>query len=150
MNENLPELRDIHIPDGVSSFPPAYGWYVILVAAIAVFVLFRLYQNWRLRSRRLYALRLLSTLDTNDMVGSAVKISELLRRICVFRYPEAVSLSGKAWIDFLQAHGQTKLPAASSELLLNAPYMKPGNSRYDRGHLQGLITFARAWIGENL
>lgn len=27
--DNLPELRDIHVPDGVSAFPPAYGWWVV-------------------------------------------------------------------------------------------------------------------------
>ena len=30
MEQNLPELRDIHLPEGVSAFPPAYGWWVIL------------------------------------------------------------------------------------------------------------------------
>lgn len=150
MNENLPELRDIHIPDGVSAFPPAYGWYVILLAAVVVFLLVHLYKIWRLHSRRLYALRLLSSLNTGDKVGSVVKISELLRRICVFRYPEAVALTGRAWIDFLQSHGKTKLSAAGGELLLNAPYMKSGSCRCDTETLQGLTTFARDWIGENL
>ena len=34
MNDNLPELRDIHLPEGISAFPPAYGWYVITIAII--------------------------------------------------------------------------------------------------------------------
>ena len=32
--DNLPNLRDIHIPDGVSAFPPAYGWWVMLLALL--------------------------------------------------------------------------------------------------------------------
>ena len=36
LDNNLPELRDIHLPDGVSAFPPAYGWWVILATIIAL------------------------------------------------------------------------------------------------------------------
>ena len=31
---NLPEIRDIQIPDGVSFFPVAYGWWVVLAAGV--------------------------------------------------------------------------------------------------------------------
>ena len=35
--DNLPELRDIHLPsDGVSIFPLAYGWWGLLLLAIAM------------------------------------------------------------------------------------------------------------------
>ena len=36
MPDNLPELRDIHLPDGVSAFPPAYGWWVVLLAILSI------------------------------------------------------------------------------------------------------------------
>lgn len=43
MMDNLPELRDIHIPDGVSAFPPAYGWWVVLAGVVALFLLAELF-----------------------------------------------------------------------------------------------------------
>ena len=46
MNDNLPELRDIHLPEGVSFFPPAYGWYVIVITVILCVVMVKLYKMW--------------------------------------------------------------------------------------------------------
>ena len=34
MQDNLPELRDIHLPESIPAFPPAYGWWVILAGII--------------------------------------------------------------------------------------------------------------------
>ena len=36
---NLPEIRDIQIPDGVSFFPVAYGWWVVLAAGVFAFMI---------------------------------------------------------------------------------------------------------------
>ena len=40
--KNLPEIHDIYIPDGVSMFPLAYGWWVILGSIIAAFFLIKI------------------------------------------------------------------------------------------------------------
>ena len=58
MEENLPELRDIHLPDGVSIWPPAYGWFVILLSIAAVFLLYELYRLWRRKSKKLYVFKI--------------------------------------------------------------------------------------------
>ena len=58
--DNLPELRDIHLPDGVSAFPPAYGWWLILAAIILAVVLFEVFKILRQKSKKRYALLLLS------------------------------------------------------------------------------------------
>ena len=57
--DNLPELRDIHVPDGVSAFPPAYGWWVVLAGVVALFLLAELFLILRRASKKLYARRLL-------------------------------------------------------------------------------------------
>lgn len=150
MNDNLPELRDIHLPDGVSPWPPAYGWFVLLLGIAAAFLLVRLYRLWRQKSRKVYALHLLSELNDNQPVAAAVSISELLRRICVYRYPEAVSLSGENWLSFLRTRCHEKLSDKAAELLLNAPYVNPAKEQYQTEDLQQLKAFARRWVGENL
>lgn len=150
MNDNLSELRDIHIPEGVSVFPPAYGWYVIFCILILCFLAVRLYFIWRQKSRKRYALSLISELNIATVVPSAIKISELLRRICVYRYPEAVSLKGIAWLNFLCSHTKYKLSEQSAELLLNAPYVDASKHNFNQNCLNDLIKFAKSWIGDNL
>ena len=39
---NLPEIRDIQIPDGVSFFPVAYGWWVVLAAGVFAFMIIKI------------------------------------------------------------------------------------------------------------
>ena len=150
MDDNLPELRDIHLPEGVSIWPPAYGWYVIIISIIALYFFCKLYFFLRLKSKKIYALKVLAELDQNNVTQSASEISELLRRICVYRYPEAVAFDGKKWLNFLQQHNKKQLPEQGAELLLNAPYANPQKNKYSSIHLQELIAFAQAWIGENL
>ena len=52
MQDNLPELRDIHLPDGVSAWPPAYGWWVMLAAVIAIFLIIKIVQKIIRKSRK--------------------------------------------------------------------------------------------------
>ena len=150
MNDNLPELRDIHLPDGVSIFPPAYGWYIIAATILILFFLRKLYNIWRMKSRKLYANRLLADLDKQNVTTSAIRVSELLRRICIYRYPQAVALSGNDWLNFLYAHCHYTLTPEVAQLLQNAPYINPKTSAYTEQNLRDLTEFARHWIGENL
>ncbi|MBR1605220.1 MAG: DUF4381 domain-containing protein [Alphaproteobacteria bacterium] len=150
MNDNLPELRDIHLPEGVSFFPPAYGWYVIVITVILCVVMVKLYKMWVQKSRKKYALKILAELDTDEIITSVARISELLRRICIYRYPQAVALSGEDWWNFIARHSQVKLSTSSKDLLLNAPYMNIKSQKYQTQNLQEITSFAQSWIGENL
>lgn len=150
MNDNLPELRDIHLPESVSLWPPAYGWYVIIIALILLYFAHKLYHLWRLKSKKNYALKLLSTLNTEEVIKSASEISTLLRRICIYRYPEIVAVEGKEWLKFLQTKTKHKLSESTAELLENAPYANPKKTKYSQQNLQELISFTKIWIGENL
>ena len=92
MPDNLPELRDIHLPsEGVSAFPLAYGWYVLILALIGLWLLWRGFLILRRKSKKRYAFRLLSAYPQNN-IESAVQMSNLLRRICVLKFPQATAL----------------------------------------------------------
>lgn len=151
MPDNLPELRDIHLPDGVSAWPVAYGWWVILLLLIGAVVLYRLFKLWRLKSQKLYALRLLNSTDDKNVINSAAAVSEILRRICVYKYPQAAVLNGQDWINFLNTHSKSlKIEGKEADLLLNAPYMPSESALFDHANLQRLKDFCSHWIGENL
>ena len=148
--DNLPELRDIHLPEGVSAFPPAYGWWIILLGFLLMFGLYRLWKLWRQKSKKLYALRLLDSIKAANIVEEAREMSEILRRICIFKYPEAAALFGRPWIDFLNSHSREKLEGKAAELLIDAPYIHPATKTFVQTDADKLREYCQSWIGENL
>lgn len=150
MPDNLPELRDIHLPtEGVSMFPPAYGWYVILASFAAFILLFKLFQYLRLKSKKRYALNLLNQFPQND-IEAAAQMSLILRRICVLKYHEAAALFGDAWIKFLNDHSKKKLSPQAAVLLGDAPYISSKSNKFNAQDVAELRKFCIEWIGENL
>lgn len=149
--DNLPELRDIHLPqETIPLFPPANGWWVLLLLIIATVVLFKLIIFIRRTSAKIYARKLLKALQEYNDVSAIIKMSEILRRACVRRYPEAVALFGKEWIDFLNGKSKNRLDEQAAELLINAPFMKENSQLYTPQKQQLLWQFCYEWIGENL
>lgn len=149
MQDNLPQLRDIHLPDGVSAWPPAYGWFVLAAALVLAIVLIRLTLILRRKSKKRYALRLLQNFPENNM-RAAVEMSEILRRICVLKYKSAASLFGQNWIDFLNSKTKRPLDNKTARLLLNAPYASAASQTYTAEDIAALRAFCQNWIGENL
>ncbi len=148
--DNLPELRDIHLPaDGVSVFPLAYGWWLIILAIIATFVMLKLFFVVRKQSKKIYAKYLLNKFAKEDTLESATAMSEILRRICLKKYPEAVAFSGKEWINFLQSKTKYVLSEPARELLQTAPYRKKDDFSDGKTVIE-LRKFCFAWVGENL
>ena len=105
---------------------------------------------FRKNSKRIYALYLLKKNASENSASAAVKMSELLRRICISRYPEAVSYSGKNWIDFLNNHAKQKLSKQTAALLLDAPYAPADSDLFAAENVADLRVFCQSWIGANL
>lgn len=147
---NLPDIKDIHIPEGVSIFPLAYGWWVIF-AAIVLFILMWWGVSVILKtSRKYYALKKLDKIDINSPVSAAIDISELLKRICLFKHKEASALYGKEWIDFLNKHTKKPLAENAANLLMYAPFINSESSLYTKEDADEIKHFAKYWIGANL
>lgn len=148
--DNLPQLRDIHLPPEVSAFPPGYGWLVIAAVLMSAFLFYRLFKLWRQKSKKFYALRLLDK-SKSCSVKSAREISRLLRRICLYKYPAAASLTGQSWLEFLNARSRIKLSGMAAEILIFAPYVPDQKTlKLSCADFQKLWVFTRQWIGENL
>ncbi len=147
---NLPEIRDIHIPDGVSVFPLAYGWWIMSAALIVCALCFWVVMKQIKTSRKHYALKTLNSIDTQLPISAAIQISELLKRICLSKYKNASALYGTNWIDFLNGHASEKLTGAAAELLVNAPFIGEQSKTYTINEAETLKRFAKIWIGENL
>ena len=147
---NLPEIHDIYIPDGVSVFPLAYGWWIVLLSIICLFILFK-FISWSIRtSKKYYALNKLKKIEVESPVDAAIKISELLRRICNVKFKTASVLYGDEWINFLNDHTSQKLSEQSAKLLVYAPFMDKKDKLYNAQTASELKEFCKNWIGANL
>jgi hypothetical protein len=145
---DLANLRDIAVPPPVPWWPPAPGWWILaaaLLAAAAVLALRRL-ARWRADAYRRAALRELAALEA--AAGSmpagdlAASVSALLKRTALAAFPrtECASLSGAAWLDFLDRTGGAFTGPARllPQLACGAPA--------DAGALPAILAAARRWI----
>ena len=130
-DEALP-LRDIHLPDPVSWWPPAPGWWLVLILAavlIAAVALFRFVRKRRLLKRtvrgELARLRVQYN-DDHDRVELLKSMSSLMRRASISFYPrsESASLTGDRWLQHLDRKAQRKgFEHGDGRILASAPYL---------------------------
>lgn len=108
----LDQLQDIHLPEQVSAWPPAYGWWLLAVLSLSLlFLMFIIIRNHRRHHRaRKAAINELKQIQHSDETWHS-DINALLKRVCVSYFPaeHVARLHGKDWIAFLAA----KLPQKS-------------------------------------
>ena len=158
--ESLP-LRDIHLPDPVSWWPPAIGWWIVaglLVLLVVLVFIVRAIRNKQKIKRAAIA-------EFNGIVAQYQQhqnpqllinqLSILLRRLSVSTFPsdDVAGLTGKAWLEFLdnsfrQCNQKKPLQFCSDvgEQLITVPYRQ--QTSVDRDKLQALITMCQQWINE--
>ncbi|MDF1756806.1 MAG: DUF4381 domain-containing protein [Legionellaceae bacterium] len=108
--KELAKLHDIRLPDPISFWPLAPGWYllillVVLLGIIAYFVILRHYSLWQVKRRALAILamhRAEYLADSNSQRACAT-VNELLKKVAIAYYPRQLvaGLQGRAWISFL-------------------------------------------------
>ena len=153
MTPELPPLalRDIHLPEGVSWWPPALGWWLLLTGALLAAILAIYY--WR-RFRRIpkpkrAALRQFQMLQAQyrrqpDPQQLVQGLSVLLRRVCLSYFPrvEVASLTGDQWLEFLgRHHGNTQFTRGVGKILVEAPY-----SQHCSFDSEALLKLCHEWI----
>jgi hypothetical protein len=138
-NPDLHQLKDIHLPNMLSSWHLAPGWIVIIIglACVLMYSGFTYLQQRRRKHPARYALAELRRLkalseNTQNPPESSViasEISLLLRRTALhyFDRQQIAGLSGKAWLTFLNGVGQKQVFSdLAGDLLLTAPYQNNG------------------------
>lgn len=93
-NDPLADLADIHLPNSISAWPLAPGWWVLIILACAAIVaLFKLWSKWH--ASRLYRRQALAQLNSieasNNKVSSnsqLVATLELLKQTANTAYPD--------------------------------------------------------------
>lgn len=132
--EQIP-LRDLHLPEAISWWPLAPGWwFVIALALLGLGFLIRIW--WQTRSRgaaRRYALRQLNDLlrgyeQHKDTVAFGADLSALLRRTMLAYAPrqDVAGLTGDAWLRWLDRDlAQPVFYDGPGRQLLELPYLNP-------------------------
>jgi hypothetical protein len=157
------QFRDIHETLGNPWWPPAPGWWLLLLAvALLALALWRFDLLWRLRvpipmvtlgtwrwdaGRQLRRLR--RDLQSRSLKDSAAELSELLRRIAMARHGRSAcaGLNGTDWLDWLTKQDPMGFDwQDQGRLLLNAPYAPPRPAETERSALLALIDAAMEWV----
>jgi len=127
-------LRDIHLPDPISWWPLAPGWWLLLgliiIGAVSVW--------WWRRHKAAAQVRVAALAEWQQLMADFQQqqdvnrlvcgLSILLRRVCLSYYPRetVAGLSGEAWLQYLdQTHPlpqQNPFSEGDGRLLLDAPY----------------------------
>jgi hypothetical protein len=153
-SDPLAGLRGYHLPEPVSWWPPAPGWWLLALLGLLAA---GLAARWLARRHRRgaparAALRELGALQTaygrdGDAAAYARGLSRLLRRYALARFPrgQVAGLAGEDWLAFLDAHGGGgRFRRGAGRLLAEAPYRAVTALPADE-----LARLARDWIDRN-
>lgn len=130
-------LADIHLPNAVSAWPPAIGWWLvavlIIMMLIGVFYGYKYYQkkygyrraalNLLRQHHQAYQAKQTSSFDT------AISMMTILKRTAITAYKvEHAALFGQAWIDFLnQQSKESHFTDALANWMVTLQYQNTNN-----------------------
>ena len=109
-------LHDLQLPEAISWWPLAPGWWALLVMVlILLFTLAYFTRNWwRNNQDKRNAQQLLKSAYAQWQANQnqqqlIMQFNSVLKRYCRNRFPQAISLSGEQWTDFLNRSAATSL-----------------------------------------
>jgi hypothetical protein len=137
----LDKLHGFYQPPPPSWMPQTIGWYVVfgIVILLLVWMGWRAWAHWRHNRYRREALRELAQADSSA-------IPALLKRTALAVWPreKVASLSGDAWLQFLEAHGRkNSFSSGPGHVLLDLDYRGAGLTSQEERALREL---ASEWI----
>lgn len=136
MQQATLELRDIHLPEAISWWPIAPGWWLVLgsiiVLLIAAFIWRKLYLSKQLkRDIQAEFTDIKQQFEqTGNKLHLARELSVLLRRVSISLYPNdnIAGLTGEDWLQHLDASyadaaDKTSFSSDIGKILITAPYL---------------------------
>jgi hypothetical protein len=143
-------LRDIHLPEPISWWPFAYGWWIVLALLAAGLVIAWLRYRHHYRERA--AIRGLQSVaqalaDGTAPVVCTQRISMILRRFAmsIDESKRVAGLTGEAWLNFLDSRWQRdEFLAGVGRVLIFGPYAPPG--RVSASDASALNALCLDWV----
>jgi uncharacterized protein DUF4381 len=150
MNE-LP-LRDIHLPDPISWWPLAIGWWLAFgIALFLILFTWLILKKWFQPTLRKEATITLDLIEahfhqTEDPVRCLTDLSVFLRRVILSqkKYPRgSAGLTGQAWLKLLdQQLDKPEFSQGIGQVLGLGPYQ----SRAEKESISQIIQLCRRWV----
>jgi hypothetical protein len=148
---SLQNLHDIVTPGPLPWWPPAPGWYVLIVM-VAITLLVLLWKAWRhwLRNRyRGEALRELARIGQGGPAGDLREAPVLLKRAALSAWPRkaVASLVGEDWYRFLDESAQTdRFQGGAGVLLDRLAYRTDADPALTEQEAAEVLDAARMWL----
>ena len=126
-------LHDIHLPEPVSWWPPAPGWWLLFLAIIGTICACTWFWYRRRKYLKSHAhhaqVEIRKLREEYSKHGDCKKLardlSVLFRRITISIFPrdDSAGLAGKAWLEFLDKSVPSELfSEGPGKVLITAPY----------------------------
>jgi uncharacterized protein DUF4381 len=157
MNQQTLNLRDIHLPEPISWWPLAPGWWLLLVSVLlilcALYLTIKIYRSRQLKRDIKAELEHIKQQfqQTQSKSQLAKSLSILLRRASISYYPKAniAGLTGEHWLTYLDKTNikrseKISFKTNAGKILLSAPYL-PENKKLDFD-AQFLIDLCESWL----
>lgn len=149
---DIAQLKDIHLPNAITDWPISFGWWTLLsVTLLAIIAAIYFYYQARKKSAKQRAALVLldhqyAQFKANDNAHVFLQqTNQILKRYCLDEYPDAVSLSGPAWTDFLIRHShKTFFDAEIANAISQGLYQ--AHCQFDA---QGLYLACSSWLKNN-
>lgn len=148
-SDPLAQLRDIQLPDAISPWPPAPGWWIMTLFIIVVIfaLIYWLKKTWDKRRYRQAALQQLNNLKTYvDQPNVYLQhLNSLLKRTAITAMPTALvaPLNGQQWLLFLDRSGSTtQFTQGVGKVLASGPYQPI----VDKINIDELESLCQEWI----
>ena len=148
----LDQLRDIHLPEPISWWPPAPGWWILALASCALLVwLVRfIYRRYSAKHYRRQALAQLQELQTGTDAQEQLRaLFVMLKQTANCAYPsrQPSSLAIEAFVEFLRFSCDKPVFAQSTLELQSLLYAQ--NPSQQTTDIERLFEDARIWINDH-
>lgn len=146
-------LRDIHLPGTVPFWPPAPGWWILtallLIGTIGGWWWYRRHVQFKRSAARLARIELQQIVNRYESDKNSLELvrqlSVLVRRLSISLFPrtEVASLTGQAWLEFLQRESKLEqFRDDTGRLLAEAPYRR----EVTEAEAETALGLCRTWI----
>ncbi len=151
------DLRDIHLPDPISWWPIAPGWWIVLASfvllLVSIYVIRKIYLSRQLKRDISTEIEHIKRQfeQTKNKSQLAKSLSVLLRRASISFYPAKyiAGLTGEKWLALLDQSNvkplnDLKFQSDVGKVLISAPYQSEDSlTDYDTS---ALIRLCESWL----